>query len=336
MNRLLLLLLLFSGQTVVSYGQDFGLHQEASKHGCCSQRTNGPYTYDQKKAKKAFPVLEVNKVSEKSLFYEGKYDPRKAQPDNFLYEQIYLIPPGTLPIAKGHFLDQTEVANIHYLEFLHYVERDSGKTKRIEYEPRLENKYRTKYYENPELYYFPVVGVSAENAEAYCRWRAEMYNSQIKHMMARMPKKYRYEGRLPNLTEWKNAAGSTMKEVKPMSYKINGEAKSFLEEDIVPSRLAPEEILDIKEVELYNTANLNSADQLNIEIPMYIYSFEPNSKGFYNMYGNVKEILHDGHAIGGSFKSKFTNEDLFEADDVQAYRTDVGFRCICEIARRGY
>jgi hypothetical protein len=36
------------------------------------------------------------------------------------------IPIGTRQINDSIYLDETEVANIHWLEFLHYIKKDSG------------------------------------------------------------------------------------------------------------------------------------------------------------------------------------------------------------------
>ncbi|MBX0290416.1 hypothetical protein K3G63_08200 [Hymenobacter sp. HSC-4F20] len=34
-------------------------------------------------------------------------------------------PPGTVRVAENLFVDETEVANIHWLEYLHFIRRDS-------------------------------------------------------------------------------------------------------------------------------------------------------------------------------------------------------------------
>ncbi|UOQ67633.1 hypothetical protein [Hymenobacter volaticus] len=35
-------------------------------------------------------------------------------------------PPGTVRVAENLFVDQAEVANIHWLEYLHFIRRDSA------------------------------------------------------------------------------------------------------------------------------------------------------------------------------------------------------------------
>ncbi|MFY0625490.1 MAG: SUMF1/EgtB/PvdO family nonheme iron enzyme [Reichenbachiella sp.] len=318
------------------FGQS-NVHPEASDPGWGSEKTGIPYTKNPAEKDIVYMVYNTNKTSEKLLFYEGKYDPWKTKfnKNNALMHQIYIIPPGTLPISKGVFLDQTEVANIHYAEFLFFLEKDSGKYASKAYEPVIENKYKHKYINDPEFYFFPVTGVSHENAEAYCQWRAKKVNVGLKEMLIGSPKKYRYAGRLPRADEWKKGAGQASSFVKDVHYSLGKNEKEYFEVEIISKRFATAAILENDDLYGYN-ANfyVEPPIGLEIEIPHYIYSFEPNEKGFYNLYGNVKELLDDGHAIGGSFKTPYVQDMLFEEDDIQSYRTDVGFRCIVEIARR--
>lgn len=312
-------------------------HPETYNPGCCSEKTYLPYSYD-KNEKEQYLIYEGNKVSEKSLFYEGKYDAWKSKfnKENRLFDQIYIIPPATLPLGKGKFLDQTEVANIHYDEFLYFMRRDSGKYADQEYLPELENKYKTKYFASPEFYFFPVTGVNIQHAQAYCQWRADKFNITLKDLLRGSPKKYRYKGRLPTLSEWQLAAGSAFAHVKEKSYKLGGGDIDFLREDVVASRFASSSELDTKIIHGYNVNfHVDPSQGVEIEIPQYIYSFEPNKRGFYNLYGNVMELIQEGYAVGGSFLTPFKKEVLFDpTNDIQAYKMDVGFRCILEVKRR--
>lgn len=330
----LLLLVIAASSSIMAQGS---FHPETYNPGCCSEKTRLPFT-NSRADKELFLIYEGNKTSEKSMFYHGKYDPYKTHFNkrNPLFNQLYIIPPATLPISKGIFLDQTEVSIIDYQEFLHYIELDSGKYRDKEYEPTLDNKYLTKYIGNPEFYYYPVTGVNHEHAQAYCEWRAQKLNVLLKEMLVGSPKKYRYRGRLPNLAEWQKAAGDPIEHIEDVHYTLGKNELKFLEDDIIPNRFAVPAVLDQKEIYSYN-ANfyVDPPMGLEIEIPAYIYSFEPNERGFYNMFGNVKELIEEGYAIGGSFKTPYDPATLFVDDhDVQAYKMDVGFRCICEVAKR--
>ena len=89
--------------------------------------------------------------------------------------------------VQSFFLDQTEIANIHWLEYLHYIQRDSSETYYQsalpdttvwEKELAFNTPYVSNYLRYPGFRYYPVVGVSWEQAVDYCRWRTEAVNKQ--------------------------------------------------------------------------------------------------------------------------------------------------------------
>ncbi|WP_422359433.1 SUMF1/EgtB/PvdO family nonheme iron enzyme [Reichenbachiella sp.] len=331
MKKILLLLL----APVISMAQD--LHPVSFSPGCCSERTGIPiYNYKPDNSGESMEIFAANKYSEKSIFYNGKYDPWKDSEykNTELYNQRFIVPPGTLPIAKGKFLDQTEVANIHFEEFLFFMVKDSGKYKDRAYIPKQENKYVLNYYKNSEFYFYPVLAVSHETAETYCKWRADQLNVGLKEMLVDEPRKYKFSGRLPTREEWLKAAGSHIDEIRIAPHEVTKKGSQFLEEDILSKRFATESMLLKASFISYNVNLKYENGGIPIEIPQYIYSFEPNKRGFYNLYGNVKELVAEGYAIGGSYLTPNTEEALFEEDYTQSYKTDVGFRCLVEVRRR--
>ena len=75
--------------------------------------------------------------------------------------------------VQSFFLDQTEIANIHWLEYLHYIQRDSSETYYQsalpdttvwEKELAFNTPYVSNYLRYPGFRYYPVVGVSWEQA----------------------------------------------------------------------------------------------------------------------------------------------------------------------------
>lgn len=331
MKRIILALLF----PIFSQAQD--LHPVSFAPGCCSERTGIPiYGYKQVVGNEMMQIYVANKFSEKSVFYYGKYDPWRDSrlTDKPLYNQRFIVPPGTLPIAKGKFLDQTELANIHFEEFLFFMVKDSGRYKDRTYIPKQANKYILNYYKKSEFSFFPVLAVDFETAQTYCKWRAEKLNEGLEEMLIGEPSKYRFEGRLPTKEEWLLAAGSPAKEIEIATHSVSKKGLQFLMEDIVGNRFATEAAVDKESFLGYNVNLLYDAGSTPIEIPQYVYSFQPNSKGFYNMYGNVKELVAEGYAIGGSYLTPNTEEALLEEDPIQSYKTDVGFRCLVEVRKR--
>ena len=81
---------------------------------------------------------------------------------------------------QSFYMDESEVANVHYLEYLDYVKRDSSEefyTKALPdttvwLDPlSFNDSYTTMYLRHPGFRLFPVVGVSWEQASDYCIWR---------------------------------------------------------------------------------------------------------------------------------------------------------------------
>ncbi|MCK5104223.1 MAG: SUMF1/EgtB/PvdO family nonheme iron enzyme, partial [Cyclobacteriaceae bacterium] len=90
--------------------------------------------------------------------------------------------------VASFYMDETEVANIHWLEYIYYVKLDSS---REFYESALpdtvvwarnlayNDPYVDHYLRYPGFRYFPVVGVSWKQAVDYCGWRTSVVNLKL-------------------------------------------------------------------------------------------------------------------------------------------------------------
>lgn len=81
---------------------------------------------------------------------------------------------------QSFYMDQTEVANVHYLEYLNAIQRDSSEefyakalpdTNVWYNELSFNDSYVTMYLRHPGFRLYPVVGVSWVQANDYCAWR---------------------------------------------------------------------------------------------------------------------------------------------------------------------
>ena len=89
--------------------------------------------------------------------------------------------------VTSFFLDETEIANIHWLEYLNDLKRSDTVSEEV-YNNALpdtsvwfkELAFNTPYVDNylryPGFRYYPVVGVSWEQANDYCNWRTAVVN----------------------------------------------------------------------------------------------------------------------------------------------------------------
>jgi len=93
----------------------------------------------------------------------------------------------TVSVAS-FYMDETEIANIHWLEYMHYLAKDSSQEV---YQAALpdtnvwvgklafNDPYVDHYLRYPGFRYFPVVGVSWTQASNYAKWRTTAVNQQL-------------------------------------------------------------------------------------------------------------------------------------------------------------
>lgn len=91
--------------------------------------------------------------------------------------------PGVVQIDTHLFMDQTEITNFHWLEYLYWISKVYGDSS-AEYMAALPDvtlwKNEAKYPENEEFYLrhyayrdYPVVGLSYQQMVNYCTWRSD-------------------------------------------------------------------------------------------------------------------------------------------------------------------
>ncbi len=86
---------------------------------------------------------------------------------------------------QSFYMDETEVANVHYLEYLDAVQRDSSEEfyrralpdTNVWFNPlSFNDSYVNMYLRHPGFRLYPVVGVSWSQATDYCTWRTNAVN----------------------------------------------------------------------------------------------------------------------------------------------------------------
>jgi sulfatase modifying factor 1 len=94
--------------------------------------------------------------------------------------------------VSSFYVDRTEVANVHYREYLHWLEAvfddpqyvkviDDAKPDTLVWRDELAyNEPLVEYYfRHPSYNYYPVVGVNWKQANDFCLWRSDRVNERI-------------------------------------------------------------------------------------------------------------------------------------------------------------
>lgn len=167
--------------------------------------------------------------------------------------------PGVRQLQDSLFLDEAEVANLHWLEYLHFVRRDSSAAFYRAQLPdstafprlRLGQQPATaptdsSYLRYPGFRFYPVVGITAEQARNYCRWRTAVvrqslqtpdahrdhttYYGKHRQLLARYDVTVTY--RLPTPAEWELGASRPAPPVAhPPSPALAGPALAAIASD---------------------------------------------------------------------------------------------------------
>lgn len=152
-----------------------------------SEKTGWSYNDPDKGGFEVQPYIE-QKTAPGLVLIEGGTFVMGATEQNITMEQDNL--PRRVTV-QSFYMDETEVANVHYREYVFWLSRVFGESnpevvlgalpdttvwrKELGFnEPYLEN-----YYRHPAYNQYPVVGVSWKQANDYCMWRSDRVNEAI-------------------------------------------------------------------------------------------------------------------------------------------------------------
>ena len=123
------------------------------------------------------------------------------------------------------------------------------------------------YFSHPSYGYFPVVGVTWEQAQAFCHWRNAQYQG-----VSKMPRAQEY--RLPTEAEWEYAArGGKLNSAYPWGGPYIRDAKGCFMANFKPLR--------------------GNYTEDGYFLPASVGTYDPNDYGLYDMAGNVAEWTDD-------------------------------------------
>lgn len=238
-------------------------------------------------------------------------------------------PPGTVKICDTLYADEAEITNLAWLEYEMWVKTKYGANS-PEHKAVLPDttvwreKYATNepyviyYYRHPAYNYFPVVGISYEQATAYCKWRT----AQVKRFMS-ISKKYQninFEYRLPSKAEWEFISDNGSYSDGYSVFSRGGRNEKGLV--TFNHRWAKDS------AEWVSSGSDKS--RVGMEVLAPVYSYWPNYFKLYNMIGNASEmVLEKGISKGGSWRNLL--EECRVGKDIPYEKPTawLGFRCVC-------
>ncbi len=156
--------------------------------------------------------------------------------------------------------------------------------------------YMKLYFSHPSYKDYPVVGVSWEQANAFCAWRT-MYLMRGMSASARQIQRYR----LPTEVEWEYAARGDAAGRYPWS-----EGETYTEKGCYNANFKPDR------------GNYTCDGNL---ITSRVASYSPNSNGLYDMAGNVSEWTSTVYTEAGVLSMNDLNPELsYNAAKEDPYR----------------
>lgn len=227
----------------------------------------------------------------------------------------------TVTVAS-FYMDETEVTNVDYKEFLFDMANNSKRGISADSLAKLQpndnvwdgllsynDVYATYYFRYPGFNFYPVAGVSWNQANVYCKWRTIYVNevntekAKLDSTLSRnqlMERGYVFpDYRLPNEAEWEFAAKAMI-------------GTQYMDENQENGRIypwdgrGPRNPYNIKRKSRQGDFLANfkrgRGDYAGISgsvsndgdiIPTNVYNYPPNDFGLYNMAGNMNEWVQD-------------------------------------------
>lgn len=278
-------------------------------------------------------------------------------------------PPGTAWLRDSTFMDMTEVRNLDYLEFLYWEHKHEPEkydsllpdTNCFQHLLEMNDPFMNYYLRHPAYRDFPVVGISYEQAIAFCEWRSKMVNvfiyirdskqkfktTESWDTIMHPPEFVHY--RLPTREEWEYAAAAGLDpEFYPYGYTQLTDRKKL------PVSNTVEYYPLFSNSSGYDRAR-ESDDFRSMDSNTYpgsVYFGQPNSYSIWNLLANVSELTADTLIKGYNYKTTregvyMGNDSSFvrrreEIDGRAYYRNSfvykgpqcwLGFRCVCDVLK---
>ena len=258
------------------------------------------------------------------------------------------IPPSCVQIGSNFYIDETEISNIHWKEYVYWTSDVLGGNSKehwstlpdtLVWRPTLSygEPYRGYYFYMQAYNSYPIIGVSYKQAQAYSKWRSDrVFESSViesGYIIENSKSRDDYFSiesylskypdtnipipvfRLPTKAEWEDIAKG---KEGANEWGFNSKKWKKLE---AKKR---------KKGGCFQRLQIKEDNDCESELTALVHSGAPNDYGILNMIGNVAEMVQEeGISKGGGFIHTMNeclpeNEILYEAPTYW-----LGFRNVC-------
>jgi hypothetical protein len=192
---------------------------------------------------------------------------------------------GEMTSVQAFLIQKTEVSNIEYRTFLFDLLLQGRKDDFLKAKPdqnqwivlsKGQNSQMKEHYFSHSAYnHYPVVNISREGAEMYCKW----FSQELDKVVEEKKRNFYNDVRIPMREEWVMAASI---EGKNKVYPWEGEQTQNSEGLILANFKRLPNVMD----------SITHSDSTDITAP--VKSYWANDFGLYNMSGNVAEMVYVG------------------------------------------
>ncbi len=232
-------------------------------------------------------------------------------------------PLGMVKVGENLFVDDTEITNNEYRQFLDDL-KTQGKTDLYQkYYPDTtvwriseSNEVFVKlYFPHPAFDNYPVVGVSYEAAVYFCEWRTDYYNKNLKNNIALI------KFRLPSKAEWESMAKSNQEKAELAGgWQQSTDSKSG-------NKKFNYYLFNYKtsDTEYFKDGFLYTSP---------VKSYAASSNKVFDLAGNVEEMVQEqGIAKGGSWYQDESFIKISKDDTYIKPTAWIGFRCVAQFEK---
>ncbi|MDO7852527.1 formylglycine-generating enzyme family protein [Hymenobacter convexus] len=252
--------------------------------------------------------------------------------------------PGCLLLTKdGLGIDESEVPNI---EWKRYQLRLAALGRSIaDTQPAAASLPVPDYFANSFYDFYPVVGISYEQAIAFCQWRGQAIEEALNKGKpalsdSKSPAYVAVECRLPTEAEWEKAAlagrgqpyGSRCTEAP---VKVNPKAAAYLKlrsgstESVEKIEADIEAYDKRKPVRSFIVCNQPDPYFLQQATPAYVFQTPSNDYQVFHLLGNVSEMMQQrGISRGGSYRDPLSACTVAARGTYDGPAPTIGFRCV--------